>query len=89
MIAWRSLEVRLALGYSLLLFAGCLALSVALWLGVRYAVTAAVDDLLDQRLVHLAAFVTEQADPEDRDDRAVSTPLRQPDSAFTVATPRR
>ena len=68
MIAWRSLEVRLALGYSLLLFAGCLALSVALWLGVRYAVTAAVDDLLDQRLVHLAAFVTEQADPEDRDD---------------------
>ena len=68
MIAWRSLEVRLALWYSVLLFAGYLALSVALWLGVRYAVTAAVDRLLDQRLTHLVEFVTEQADPEDLDE---------------------
>ena len=29
------------------------------------------------------------ADVEESTPRAVSTPLRQPDSAFTVATPRR
>ena len=62
MIAWRSLEVRLTAWYTVLLFTGYAAFSIVLWFGARYAVVAAVDDLLDQRLDHLVAYVIADAD---------------------------
>ena len=62
MIAWRSLEVRLTLWYSVLLLTGYAVFSIVLWFGARYAVVAAVDDLLGQRLDHLVAYVIADAD---------------------------
>ena len=62
MIAWRSLEVRLTLWYSVLLLTGYAVFSIVLWFGARYAVVAAVDDLLDQRIDHLVAYVIADAD---------------------------
>ena len=62
MTAWRSLEARLALWYSGVGFMTFVAFSVALWFGVRYAVVAATDDLLRERLSHLVEYVTAEAD---------------------------
>ena len=57
MIARRSLEFRLAAWYSLLLLVGLAALGGALWFGVDYSMTRAVDDLLVARVEALRAFV--------------------------------
>jgi heavy metal sensor kinase len=68
-IAWRSLELRLTLWYTLMLFAGYGVLAVLLWVTVRHAVISAVDDLLRdraERLVELAA--TEIDDPEEAEE---------------------
>ena len=46
----------------MLLLTGYAVFSVVLWFGARYAVVAAVDDLLDQRLDHLVAYVIADAD---------------------------
>ena len=86
MIAWRSLEVRLTLWYSVLLLTGYVVFSVVLWFGARYAVVAAVDDLLDQRLDHLVAYVTTEADgPELRyiEEELVEYVLAVPEGHLT------
>ena len=57
MISWRSLEFRLAAWYCVLLMAGVGAIGIVLWLGVNYAMVAAVDDLLAARVDRLADFI--------------------------------
>ncbi|MGH9459908.1 MAG: hypothetical protein ACRD1X_01730, partial [Vicinamibacteria bacterium] len=57
MIGPRSLEFRLTAWYSSMLFVGYLLFGLALWLTVRYAVRASVDNLLLDRVERLAAAV--------------------------------
>ena len=65
---WRSLEFRLTAWYAVTLFVGFLALSLVLWTAVRYAVRAAVDDRLHQRIESLVAAVSMEIDEEDDED---------------------
>lgn len=53
----RSIEVRLAAWYSLLLVVGLTSLGAALWLGVSYSLTASVDDALEERIRRLSDYV--------------------------------
>ncbi len=57
MKSWRSIEFRLAAGYSMLLILGLASLGGLLWFGVNYSMVAAVDDLLATRIDRLVAFV--------------------------------
>lgn len=61
---WRSLEFRLTAWYAAMLFVGFLALSLVLWMAVRYAVRAAVDDRLQQRIERLIVVVSMEIEEE-------------------------
>ena len=61
---WRSLEFRLTAWYAAMLFVGFLALSLVLWMVVRYAVRAAVDDRLQRRIERLAVVVSMELEEE-------------------------
>ena len=64
---WRSLEFRLTAWYAAMLFVGFLALSLVLWMAVRYAVRAAIDDRLHQRVERLVAVVSTEIEEDDDD----------------------
>ena len=53
----RSIEVRLAVLFSLLLLAGLISLSAALWIGLQYNMVSAVDRLLERQIASLVTFV--------------------------------
>ncbi|MFN0106637.1 MAG: ATP-binding protein [Bryobacteraceae bacterium] len=53
----RSLGVRLACLFSLLLLAGLISLGTALWFGVEYNMVSAVDRLMAERAANLEKFV--------------------------------
>ena len=53
----RSIEVRLAAWYSLLLILGLASLGAVLWFGVSYSLTASVDDRLEERVRRLSDYV--------------------------------
>lgn len=81
MIAWRSLETRLTLWYSLVLFLGYAIFGVALWVAVRLAVASAVDDLLADRLEKLVAVVSSDADgPEEAEEELTEYVAALPES---------
>lgn len=81
MIAWRSLEARLTLWYSLMLFLGYAIFGFGLWLAVRYAVGSAVDDLLIDRLGKLVDVVASDADgPEEVEEELVELVAALPES---------
>jgi heavy metal sensor kinase len=81
LIAWRSLEVRLALWYSLLLFLGYAALGTALWLAVSYAVSSAVNEHLEERLERIVDVVSSDADgPEEVEEELVEYMMALPES---------
>jgi heavy metal sensor kinase len=80
-IAWRSLEIRLTAWYSAMLFLGYVIFGIALWLTVRYAVGAAVDDLLVDRVLRLVTVVSEDADgPEEVEEDLVEYITALPES---------
>ena len=81
MIAWRSLEARLTVWYSLMLFLGYAIFAFGLWLAVRYAVSSAVDDLLIDRLGRLVDVVASDADgPEEVEEELVEYVAALPES---------
>ena len=81
MIAWRSLEARLTVWYSLMLFLGYAIFGFGLWLAVRYAVSSAVDDLLIDRLGRLVDVVASDADgPEEVEEELVEYVAALPES---------
>ena len=81
MIAWRSLEARLTVWYSLMLFLGYALFGFGLWLAVRYAVSSAVDDLLIDRLGKLVDVVASDADgPEEVEEELVEYVAALPES---------
>jgi heavy metal sensor kinase len=64
-----------------MLFLGCVILGIALWLTVRYAVGAAVDDLLVDRVERLVAVVSNDADgPEEVEEELVEYIMALPES---------
>jgi heavy metal sensor kinase len=80
-IGWRSLEFRLTAWYSSMLFVGYVVLGLALWLTVRYAVGAAVDDLLGERVDRLVEVVAADADgPEEVQEDLVEYIMALPES---------
>jgi len=80
-IAWRSLETRLTVWYSLMLFLGYAIFGFGLWLAVRYAVSSAVDDLLIDRLGRLVDVVASDADgPEEVEEELVEYVAALPES---------
>jgi len=82
-IAWRSLETRLTAWYSLMLFLGYAIFGVALWLAVRVSVSAAVDDLLTDRLERLVEVAESDADgPEEVEEELVDYVMALPESRF-------
>jgi heavy metal sensor kinase len=71
-MAFRSLEARLTLWYSLMLFLGFAALGLPMWLVVRAAVRSAADRLLLDRLERLVEVVAVEAErPEEVDEELV------------------
>ena len=81
MIAWRSLEARLTVWYSLMLLLGYAVFGFGLWLAVRYAVSSAVDDLLIDRLGNLVDVVALDADgPEEVEEELVDYVAALPES---------
>jgi heavy metal sensor kinase len=80
-IAPRSLEFRLTAWYSSMLFFGYLLFGLALWLAVRYAVSASVDNLLLDRVERLAAAVAIGVDgPEEVEEDLVEYVVALPES---------
>ncbi len=81
MIAWRSLEARLTLWYSLMLFLGYAVFGLGLWLAVRYAVRSTVDGILTDRLENLVEVVASDADgPEEVEEELVEYIAALPES---------
>ena len=81
MIARRSLELRLTLWYSAMLFLGYLLFGLVLWFVVRFAVGASVDNLLRDRIERLAAVVPIGIDsPEEIEEDLVEYIMALPES---------
>jgi len=80
-IAWRSLETRLTLWYSVVLFLGYGIFGIALWVAVRLAVSSAADDLLVDRLEKLVGVVASDADgPEEVEEELAEYVMALPES---------
>lgn len=83
-MSWRSIEFRLTAWCSLLLFMGYVIFSVALWLTVRRALVAAVEERLTDRVQRLVQVVTADAEvPEEVEEELIDYVTALPESYLT------